>query len=420
MKKLRTSLFLILLFGTQVALAQKRCAMPATRPVSDVELDQLLFQKRKINNPQLRTAITGVIRIPVVVHVIHNNSSGTIGGANNSNISNEQIFSQIKVLNEDYRREAGTPGFNTNPLGADLEIEFYLATVDPDGNPTSGITRHFNARRQWDILREVEQVASISSWDSNRFLNIWVLELGATFLGYAEFPGAAVDGLDLTDPNELIDGVYIDHNFFGNQTGTAIDGPYTFGRTATHEIGHWLGLIHIWGDSRCGNDFCADTPTVESENLNISCDPSFTRCTGVRQRAMIENYMDYSADECMNIFTQDQKSRIRAVLELSQRRRRLVLNSLSLLPPSENLQVKLLSHPNTKENLKMQVLLPGFQDFDVKFYDILGRVADEKSYLDYPSTVVNFEEFSRLKGGQLYIMKVSSQGETLTFRVALF
>lgn len=403
-----------------MVFAQKKCAMPLKKVATDQDLRSMLDLRRASQKERLRLNLNEVIKIPVVVHVIHSTSSGEIGGPSNANISNEQIFSQIKVLNEDYRRIFDTPGYNTNPVGADMGIEFYLATTDPDGNPTSGITRHFNAKRQWDILRDVNQIASISSWDTNRFLNIWVLDLTTTYLGFAEFPGAAIDGLDLEDPDDLTDGVFVDYAYFGRQIGTALDGPYTYGRTATHEIGHWLGLIHIWGDARCGDDYCTDTPTVESENLNVDCDAKFSRCTGSTQRAMIENYMDYSADQCMNIFTQDQKSRVRAILELSQRRRRLVLNSESLLPPSQTLQVKLLSHPNTKENLSMQVLLPDFQDFNIQFYDILGHLVDEKSYVDYPSTIVQFDAFPRLKGGQLYFMKVTSNNDLVTYRVALF
>lgn len=403
--------------------AQKRCAVPAMMgrvPASDAQLKELSNLKKSNEQGSFRiTEIHEVIRIPVVVHVIHDNVEGEIGGADNTNISNEQIFSQIKVLNEDFRRQTGTPGFNTNPVGADMEIEFYLATIDPDGNPTSGITRNFNSKRQWDIIRERSQIANIVSWDSNRYLNIWVLNLSATYLGYAEFPGAPVDGLNLNDPNEATDGVFIDYNFFGRQLGTAIDGPYTFGRTTTHEVGHWLGLIHIWGDSRCGSDFCEDTPEVERENLAVTCEPYFSRCTGTSVRAMIENYMDYTADECMNIFTQDQKTRVRQVLELSKRRRRLVLNSESFLPQVESLQVKLINHPNSKDKLSMQVLLQGFQDFNVNFYDVLGHLVDQKTFKDYPSTVVSFEEFKRLKPGQVYILRVDSQNVFLTFRVLI-
>lgn len=423
MKKLEIKVILLILFcfiGSFVTgQSIRKCPSDShyqTAP-SKSELSYLLAQRR-LRNTRI-SEITGVVRIPITVHVIHNNEQGTIGGTSNSNISDQQIFSQVKVLNEDFRRLVGTPGFNNNEVGADLEIEFYLATIDPDGNPTTGITRHFNSKRQWDVTREAQAIGNIVSWDPDRYLNIWVLPFARSFIGYAEFPGAAVDGLDLEDPPANIDGVFIEHSVFGRQIGTAQNGPYTFGRTTTHEIGHWLGLIHIWGDEFCGDDFCDDTPTVREENLEINCDGYNSRCTGVSIPAMIENYMDYSADQCMNIFTKEQKSRVRAVMELSKRRRRLVLNSQAFLPPSEQLEVVLLNHPSEKENLSFQVLLQGFQDFSVKFYDILGRVVDYKEFVDFPSTIVKMDQF-KLTSGQSYILQVGSQDELVTKKIVVY
>ncbi|TAG54421.1 MAG: hypothetical protein EAZ27_09020 [Cytophagales bacterium] len=269
------------------------------------------------NSKKLRTeASTGVFKIPIVVHVIHNVADGTIGQG--SNISYEQIISQIEVLNEDFRRKTGTNGFNSNAVGADVEIEFHLATIDTNCTPFSGITRHYYNKNSYNAISDDILIKSFSYYPTEEYLNIWICSLSGGTLGIATFPEQSfLEGINEAQPDDTKDGIIINHKAFGRQIGSASSGNYNLGRTTTHEIGHWLGLLHIWGDDLCGDDYCNDTPTVQGSN-GSSCDLKISTCNN--RPAMIENYMDYSSDRCMNIFTLEQKNRMRTALNNSPAR----------------------------------------------------------------------------------------------------
>jgi hypothetical protein len=360
-----------------------------------------------------------VIRIPVVVHVIHNNAAGLIGGLTNTNISDEQIYSQIKVLNEDYRKKTNTRGFNTDPVGADTQVEFFLATKDPQGNPSTGIVRVYNNQTNYDIISEREKLSRLSYWDSNKYLNIWVVNMKDDYLGYGEFPGGqGVDGIESEDAAERTDGVFINYTAFGREIGSNTSGLYRYGRTTTHEVGHWFGLIHTWGDEFCGTDYCNDTPTITGPNRRSTCVSVNSTCNGTRVRNMTENYMDYSPDECMNIFTGEQSKRIRAVIEVSKRRKRVVNYAKFELPPSSKLDVSISPNPAAANNISIQVLLPDFQDFNIEIYDILGRNVYQQSFKDLPSTVVTLKD-KGFQAGQ-YILKVYSKNDVVTKRIVLY
>lgn len=273
-----------------------------------------------------------VVTIPVVVHVIHNGVPvGTM-----ENISDEQILSQLTVLNQDFRRMAGTNGFNDNPVGADMEIEFCLAQRDPQGMASTGIERltiFNNSPIGWD-MQDLELIKAQTQWDPEKYLNIWVVSNIVTngvltLAGYAQFPtNSGLDGM--SDPSmpttANTDGVVIAANCFGSSEyypeGTYMQGR-NMGRTASHEIGHYLGLRHIWGDGNCSvDDYCEDTPVTAAANQG--CAANTDSCPNSPGVDMIENYMDYTDDSCQNVFTQDQKDRMMAVLANSPRRASLL------------------------------------------------------------------------------------------------
>lgn len=376
------------------------------------QLDAYLRTKRAF-----RIQDDDVIKIPVVVHVVHSQETGRIGGRANPNITDEQILSQIRILNEDYRRIAGTPGFNTDPVGVDTRIEFSLAEIDPNGAQTDGITRQYYASKdQFNPYTDADLLAEVVSWPSDQYLNIWVCALTGNFLGVAQFPSLnGVPGLDNADADKaLTDGVIIDYRAFGD-VGAIENNSYNQGRTTTHEVGHWLGLLHIWGDARCGDDYCDDTPWAETSNT-ASCNDRFSQCFGVRTRNMIENFMDYSPDRCMNIFTYNQMERMRAVLELSPRRQRLVENARrERLEESEALQVLIYPNPVSGRQLQVETRFKGFQDIQIGVFDLQGKAVISEVYDKIWSRVVVLP-LPDLSGG-VYLLVVSGEsGEKIIKR----
>lgn len=273
----------------------------------------------------------GVITIPVVVHVIHNGQA--VGTA--PNINDAQVESQITVMNQDFRRLAGTPGFNSNAVGADTMVQFALAKVDPNGNPTNGIDRQNLCQASWstDAINATVKPATI--WNPTLYMNMWSVQFSdGTLLGYAQFPNASgLQGLNASGGAANTDGVVANYSYFGSRTlypaGLYGDTTYDKGRTMTHEVGHFLGLRHIWGDSNCGTDYCADTPTAHTANFGC---PTVVNCTN-NGNEMVQNYMDYTDDSCMNIFTQNQKDRITVIMNNAPRRVSLKTSTADIAIP---------------------------------------------------------------------------------------
>jgi hypothetical protein len=292
------------------------------------------FQHQITNHQQqqgrLRTTASTdtIIKIPVVVHVIHNNAAGIIGGSTNTNITDAQIFSQIDVLNRDYLRlnadTVNTPA-GYKPVAANVKLTFCLANVDPNGLNTNGITRTYNNKSSYTVS-DAPLLSSLAYWPSDSYLNIWVCNISGSIIGFAQPPGSSLPGLPPVDGAATTDGVTIDFKAFGT-TGAA-SAPFNFGRTTTHEVGHWFGLLHPWGgydsDDCSLTDYCNDTPVCgngfESAYPTCSNIPTGLNAVVCTPDRMIENFMDYSNDGCMNLFTTDQKSRMRTAIELSPRR----------------------------------------------------------------------------------------------------
>ncbi len=236
-----------------------------------------------------------LIVIPVVVHVLYNKED--------QNISDEEVKSGIEALNRDFQR-TNPDSVNTpdafKSLAADCGIQFVLATADPAGRATTGITRKWTAATEWKMDDKIKSAGQggVDAWDTRSYLNIWIGPM-RNLLGYASSPGAAADK----------DGVVIATNAFGL---TASRAPYNLGRTAVHEVGHWLGLKHIWGDTYCGDDGVHDTP--RQGNFTSGCPKGIrSSCSNGPAGDMYMNYMDFTDDACMNLFTEGQKERMRAL-----------------------------------------------------------------------------------------------------------
>ena len=260
-------------------------------PKRAVKMEQIEDHLRDLELSGSRE-VNGVVAIPVVVHVLYNTTS--------ENISDAQILSQITVLNDDFRR-TNSDADETWSQAADSEIEFCMASSDPEGNATNGIVRTATSVSAFgtnDAMKS-SSTGGADAWPAGDYLNVWVCDISGGILGYAQFPGGAAS----------TDGIVIDYQYFGT-IGTA-SAPFDLGRTATHEVGHWLNLRHIWGDGNCNaDDFVTDTPS--SDGANYGCATGHVSC---QTTDMIENYMDYSDDGCMNLYTAGQKNRMRALFE---------------------------------------------------------------------------------------------------------
>lgn len=298
-----------------------------------------LVKKQTALRTSSKTAVITVITIPVVVHVIH--SGQAIGTA--PNISDAQVQSQITVLNQDFRRMLNTPGYNTNTVGADVEIQFVLAKQDPNGNPTNGIDRVNMCQSSWSETDINETVKPSTIWDPTQYMNMWTVKFTRNdLLGYAQFPNSSsLQGINPFEGDANTDGVVSGYDVFGSSdinSSFLLATPYDKGRTMTHEVGHFLGLRHIWGDGNghpanptadppilavtdcVATDYCNDTPQVGYEHYSCGV---FDTCPTEPGTDMPENYMDYTNDACMNIFTQNQKDRILTVMNNSPRRNTL-------------------------------------------------------------------------------------------------
>ncbi len=274
---------------------------------------------------------SGPYKIPVVVHVIHNGEA--IGQG--ANIPDAQILSQIRVLNDDFRREnsdaVNTPAVFQGVAGG-LDIEFVLAKQDPEGQPTNGIVRVNGDRSSWTMSNNYT-LKDLSYWPAEEYMNIWVCNL-TSHLGYAQFPESDLPGLEESSTNPLTDGVVVWYRAFGSIDDGAfdLDPRFNKGRTTTHETGHFFGLNHIWGDDvGCTkSDYVDDTPNQADRTNGCPTHPKGDSCSEV---IMFQNFLDYTDDACMNLFTQGQVARMSTVIENSPRRASL-LNSPGLEEPA--------------------------------------------------------------------------------------
>ncbi|MBI2257848.1 MAG: T9SS type A sorting domain-containing protein [Flavobacteriia bacterium] len=325
MKKIYLSVVCGLLFISHLSLAQRNCAVMDHHQKLVEQDPQIQFNLDQINQFTEQFIANGggvtnkvAVTIPVVVHVLYNTST--------QNISDAQIQSQLTVLNADFKKQntdwSNTPSVYSS-LVANCELTFCLANRDASGNAHTGIIRKSTTKTVFDAELDDAKYNSTGgsdAWSSSSYLNIWVvpsIKSGSNtgILGYAQFPGgpAATDGL------------VICHNYFG--TTGSVSAPFNKGRTATHEIGHWLNCYHIWGDDdgACtGSDQCSDTPNQADENYGT---PTFPQTSCSNSGDMHMNYMDYVDDAAMYMFTTGQKARMQALFTTGGARASLI-NSL--------------------------------------------------------------------------------------------
>ncbi|RKS92581.1 pregnancy-associated plasma protein-A [Flavobacterium limicola] len=242
------------------------------------------FTQKAMSSARL---VNGKVQIPVVVNVLYRTTA--------ENISLAQIQSQIDVLNKDFN--AANSDFNSVPslfsgVKANVGISFVLDQV----------IRKSTTKTSWGTnnAMKIASQGGIAPTSPTTKMNLWACTIGGGILGYAQFPGGS----------SSTDGVVIDSKYLGN-TGTAVY-PFNLGRTATHEVGHWMNLRHIWGDATCGSDLVSDTPTHNAANAGVPAYPHYSTCSG-NPVEMTMNYMDYTDDRGMYMFSNGQKSRMSAV-----------------------------------------------------------------------------------------------------------
>lgn len=267
-----------------------------------LQLRKDIRKKHSINNSNNYRTTTN-ISIPVVVHILHNNPI--------ENISDEQIMSQISVLNKDFTR-TNSDTTDIWPQAASADITFELAVTDPLGNPTTGITRNNVETIEYivDLTKSLEDptnikmkstdLGGIDAWPSDQYLNIWVVNMQDNIKGFSTFPGSI---------ESIFDGIVVNYTFFGTIGTGATYSQFNKGRTTTHEVGHWLDLYHIWGDGCETDDEVNDTP--DQESYHFGCPSASYSCDSDN---MISNFMDYTYDACQNLFTSGQVIRMRQTL----------------------------------------------------------------------------------------------------------
>lgn len=346
------------------------------------------------------SAALPVINIPVVVHILYKDAS--------QNISDEQIMTQIEILNKAFNMQhadtGSIPTYFRN-IAAACRIEFCLAKVDPKGRATNGIVR----KSTWVTMFGIDDRIKYSdqggddAWDSEKYLNIWVGNLAGAMVGYSSPVGCPKDR----------DGIAVKSTAFGK--GNAA--PYNKGKTVVHEVGHWMGLRHIWGDATCGDDLVDDTPKQRTSNRGC---PSGKKpgCDNSSTGENYQNYMDLTSDDCMLMFTAGQMNRMRSSFAPGGPRYGILSsNGCTGTPVVETVEVAQTEKPvvkliNVYPNPAQNVLVIDLKENT----DLLGSDVQVVNQLGLPvktfkltqvKTTVNI---TQLAGG-MYIVKLNGAGK---------
>ncbi len=386
--------------GTAAYLESQLQSDPSQAAVLHQLENSILPYITEQNRANQRTSSNAVIRIPVVVHILYNQP--------HENISDEQVMHQIETLNKSFRRQnadtANAPAHFAS-LAADCEIEFHLATSDPQRRSTNGIVRKYTPVKSWkaDDKMKFSSEMGADGWDSKSYLNIWVCNLSRV-AGYSTFPGG--------DPAK--DGIVLGYSVFG----TGGSGGFELGRTAVHEAGHWMNLKHLWGDEHCGDDGVDDTPKQSSYNTGCPATAKVS-CGNGPYGDMFMNYMDFTNDACMNLFTKGQKARMRNLF-LTGGPRHSILSSTGLneplilespLPdePPRWLQPHLFPNPALTE---MTLDL----SYDIRWLGKVISIFNQQGQVMMQFTVtskVQQVNVGKLSSGMYYLAGKKDDGETI-------
>lgn len=367
MKQIHFTLYALSLFFCHALVAQRICSVPTLQQKIFIEDAVIQWQKK---NPDYQQR--AVDTIPVVIHVVYKTSA--------QNISDAIVKSQIDILNEDYNRTntdaSNTPaGFSS--LAGSMNIWFKLAVVDPNGNPTTGITRTSTTTTSFGMDDNVKytSLGGHDAWDPAHYLNLWSCNLSGGTLGYAQFPGGAM----------ATDGVVIGYKYFGRNNPQS-PAAFNKGRTATHEVGHYLGLYHIWGDdgTACnGSDNISDTPNQAGENYYCPAFPHTDACNNTANGVMFMNYMDYVDDGCMNMFTKGQVSKMVAVLGSIRPNlpNSYALGHTTSISKQYNAVTFVLAPNPANDFVSLSFSSPKAENISIKILDLQGKEYQSLSFL---------------------------------------
>lgn len=371
-----------------------------------IEQDMQAWIQNDKKNPNSKRALN---LIPVVVHVVYTSAADSIPAV--------YIQQQLDILNEDYSKT--NPDWATvtpavfQPNSANCEIFFCMAAVDPSGNPTTGIIYKKTTTPSFSGNDDVKFNASggSSGWPSNLYLNLWICNLDNPILGYATPPGgpAANDGVVLLN---------------STLPGPPANSKYGAGRTATHEVGHWLNLEHINGDASCGNDLVGDTPKQDALHYNVPIHPLHADACGAGSSPngeMFMNYMDYGDDVTLVMFTNGQKQRMQACI--STARGSLYGSAIANCTPGTEVHDLLSSEhisifPNpTTGNFSLVLALPNISTADMTIYNAIGDavVSDKVSFTSGNAVDVNMHN----KPDGMYFIKLKTTAGTITKKVVI-
>ena len=407
------------IFGyfTQAQIPQTRCStmehlvlQKASDPALEGRMDaeKMKFQKW-IEENEMSAKTNTTITIPVVVHVIYKTTS--------QNISDTQVHSQIDILNKDYGRTNTDTTHTPAPFksqAVNTGIQFCLASRDVNGDWTNGIIRKQTSVTQFgvDDAMKFSSSEGDDAWDPEKYFNIWVCNLDPSLVGYAEFP------YENSSPSSSY-GVVI--NYLGFGKGGTAKPPYNLGRTATHEIGHCFNLEHIWGDDGgdcSATDYVDDTPDQSDYSIGCNTFPYVDACTS-GNGIMFMNYMDYSDDVCMNMFTEGQANRMIAAINMYYPS--LITSDGCQLPTTikEKLSEQQIgTYPNPVSGiLTMNINTISPADLQINIYNTVGEIVASSKAVSFTGGSITMDLSDRPNG--LYFVRVMQESGSVTKKIIL-